>query len=185
MTLRAMYMTYPLWCIHQPVFFNRIDDLTRPFLSFLNIRFAVAGTYTPPPPGWHDVISYGRAHLMENERVIDRAFVPHFVRLGYDETQSLIQMNDETDFREHAWVDAKMPPHEQPNGPGEVQLARIKYGFLMNATMQNAGWIIVSEPSWKGWRAYVDGRRIQHQIANVSFLGIYVPKGAHRVKLIY
>jgi len=185
MTLREMFMTYPLWCIHQPVFFNRIDDLSRPFVSFLNIRFAIAGTYTQPPPGWHDIYSWRRAHLMENEHVIDRAFVPRFVRIGYDETQSLIQMNDETDFREHAWLYAKMPPHEQANGPGVVQIARSKYGFTIDATMQNAGWIVVSEPSWKGWRAYVDGRRIQHQIANVAFLGIYVPRGAHRVKLIY
>ena len=185
MTLREMFMTYPLWCIHQPVFINRVDDLTRPFLSFLNIRFAIAGTYTPTPNGWHDVYSYRHAHLMENEHVIDRAFVPHFIRIGYSEAQSLNQMMKETDFRERAWIAAKMSPHEDANGTGDVDIARTKYGFMIDATMQNDGWIVVSEPSWKGWRAYIDGRRIQHQIANVAFLGIYVPKGTHKVRLIY
>ena len=34
--------TYPLWCRPQAASFNRVDDLTRPFLAFLNVRYAIA-----------------------------------------------------------------------------------------------------------------------------------------------
>ena len=35
--------------------------------------------------------------------------------------------------------------------------------------MAQDGWIVVSEPAWKGWRAYIDGRRVEIQIANLAF----------------
>ena len=51
--------------------------------------------------------------------------------------------------------------------------------------MNNAGWIVISEPAWRGWRAYVDDHRVGHQIANLAFLGVYVPRGAHHVRVVY
>src|SRR5262249_9365616 len=37
--------TFPLWCRPQHASFTRVDDLALPFLSFLNVRFAIG------PPG--------------------------------------------------------------------------------------------------------------------------------------
>ena len=51
--------------------------------------------------------------------------------------------------------------------------------------MEGDGWIVVSTTAWKGWRAYVDGRRVETRFANHAFLGIFVPKGNHRVTLDY
>lgn len=45
--------------------------------------------------------------------------------------------------------------------------------------------LLVSEPAWKGWRSYLDGRRVELQIANRSFLAVYVPRGRHEVRLVY
>src|SRR5690349_8639592 len=39
MTLSRLRDTFPLWCVPQGVWFNRVDDATRPFLSFLNVRW--------------------------------------------------------------------------------------------------------------------------------------------------
>jgi uncharacterized membrane protein YfhO len=185
MTLREMWMAYELWTRPQPVSFNRIENLTRPFLSFLNTRYALIVIYMQTPPGWHDVMSYRMGRLIENDNVIERAFVPRHMRLGYDQAHQLAQMRTETDFRERAWAYADLPPQERANGPGEVKIRRRKYGYEMNVAMSEDGWVVVSEPAWRGWRAYVDGKRIEHQIANIAFIGIHVPKGTHKVKLIY
>ncbi|MFN2386149.1 MAG: YfhO family protein [Thermoanaerobaculia bacterium] len=40
MTDARYFDTYPLWSIDQPVWYNRVDDLTTPFLA-LNVRFAL------------------------------------------------------------------------------------------------------------------------------------------------
>ena len=39
MTFRLLVDTFPLWCVPQPVWFNRVDDPTKPFLNFLNVRY--------------------------------------------------------------------------------------------------------------------------------------------------
>jgi len=51
--------------------------------------------------------------------------------------------------------------------------------------MAQDGWMVVSEPAWKGWRAYVDGRRVELRIANIAFLGVHVPAGNHVVRVVY
>jgi uncharacterized membrane protein YfhO len=51
--------------------------------------------------------------------------------------------------------------------------------------MAKAGWVVVSETTWKGWRAYVDERRVRMQIANLAFLAVYVPAGKHIVRVVY
>ena len=42
MTFSRYVATYDAWCTHQPVWFNRVDDLTKPFLSMINVRYAIA-----------------------------------------------------------------------------------------------------------------------------------------------
>jgi hypothetical protein len=185
MTFLRYRETYPLWSIHQPVWFNRVDDLTRPFLSFLNVRFAITWDRDPPPPGWREVARQRGTILIENTHVIERVFVPRQVRIGLGGAETLAQMQSETDFRERAWIEAPLAPHDRQNGPGAVSFTNTAREYDIDADMQRAGWIVASLPAWKGWRAYVDGRRVETQFANHAFLGVYVPQGKHHVRLIY
>lgn len=183
MTLARYVRTYPLWCVAQPVWFNRVDDLSRTFLSFLNVRYAVTWDSEPPPPGWREAARYRRAKLLENTRALERAFVPALVHVAHADV--IGEMADVTDFHERAWVEAPGRTYDFINGPGRVSIRRSGQGFDIDASMDGNGWIVVSEPAWNGWRAYIDGRRVEHQIANVAFLGVYTPKGHHRVRLVY
>ncbi len=185
LTLDRYIGTYPLWCMAQPVWFNRIDDLTRPFLSFLNVRYAI--TTSDPPAGWHTVATQRGSLLVENERVLPRAFIPNRTMVGRKEPidTTLDEMQKATDFRECAWIDAPMSLHEEQNGRGTITIEPRGNGFRFRVMMESAGRVVVSEPAWKGWRAYIDGRRVQMNIANLAFLSIYVPAGSHTVRLIY
>lgn len=182
MTFRRTFETYPLWCIEQPVWFNRVDDLTRPLLSMMNVRYAITWDRDPPPPGWREVARQKGSMLIENTRALDRAFVPRTVRIGHD---ALREMASETDFAQRAWIEAPLAPQERANGPGTVITRPRKLGYDLDVTMQNDGWVVASLPAWRGWRAYVDGKRIETQFANHAFLGIHVPRGTHRVRLTF
>lgn len=57
--------------------------------------------------------------------------------------------------------------------------------YELDATMSADGWIVVSESAWKGWRAYIDGRRVKTHFANHAFIGLFVPAGQHRVRVVY
>jgi membrane protein YfhO len=185
-TFERYVATYDLWCTHQPIWFNRVDDLTRPFLSFLNVRYAIVASDVPIPAGWHAVAEERGARLLENEGVLPRAFVPSRLVIGRaDIDPTLAAMSEETDFRERAWIEAPMPIHERQNGAGSVSIARRRNGFRFRVTMAHDGWMVISEPAWKGWRAYIDGRRVEMQIANLAFLSLFVPAGEHVVRLVY
>ena len=186
LTLDRYLMTYSLWCVPQTVWFNRVDDLTRPFLSFLNVRYAI--TTSDPPPGWHIVAAQRGSRLIENEHVLPRAFIPLRMTVGRREgvDKTLEEMQLATDFRERAWIDAPMPLHEEQNGAGIVSsILPRKNGYRIRVTMNSPGRVIVSEPVWKGWRAYIDERRVEMQIADLAFLAIYVPAGSHTIRLVY
>ena len=47
LTLDQFVTTWKLWCRRHGIWFNRVDDLTRPFLSFMNVRFAIQAAGAP------------------------------------------------------------------------------------------------------------------------------------------
>ncbi|HSP13144.1 MAG TPA: YfhO family protein [Thermoanaerobaculia bacterium] len=197
MTLLRYAETYRLWCIPQPVFFNRVDDLSRPFLSFLNVRYAITPANYVPPSGWHVAGQQRGTHLLENTHVVPRGFVPARVRSYSIDWKALNEMTSETDFATRAWIrwtpgSSRGPtpaeaaaPFEIENGPGRVSVSKRHDGYEIRANMQRGGWVVLSEAAWSGWRAWVDGRRAPVQLANTAFLSVFVPAGQHRVKFVY
>lgn len=185
MTLQTYSDLYPLWSVPQSVWFNRVVDLNRPFLSFLNVRYAVVWRRFALPDGWKPFAEQRGEMLIENTRVIERAFVPGRVVVAADQAEAFSQMMAAKDFRERAWITAPGNVYERANGPGRVTVRTRSRRYDITAEMEHDGWIVISESAWNGWRAYVDGRRVQMQRANISFLSVFVPAGSHRVKLVY
>jgi len=186
MTNARLAATYPLWCVAQPVSFNAIGDLTKPFLSFLNIRYLFAPPDTLPPHPWKLVAQDKGGKLFENVEALPRAFVPPRIRYEPNSTGVLSGMLKSTDFANVAWIEAReYPSHEIANGPGQVTMRRARLGFEMEAAMENDGWIVISQTAWTGWRAYLDGKRVEMKYANHAFLGLFVPRGRHHVRLTY
>jgi hypothetical protein len=186
MTFAPYAETYPLWCVPQAVFFNRVDDLSKPFLSMMNVRFAITARDAVIPPGWKVVSEQKSALLLESPHVLERAFVPNTVRLGLSDAAAVKEMAAVRDFRELGWITIDGAPYERTNGPGRVtRLARVERGYELTVDMDGDGWVIVSDSAWKGWRAYLDGRRQDLQRGNVAFLATHVPAGRHQVRLTY
>lgn len=75
MTLAGYADTYPAWCVRQPVWFNRVDDLSAPMLSRMNVRFAIVKPAAPLPAGWIRRGAFGGYDIAENTRAFPRAFL--------------------------------------------------------------------------------------------------------------
>ncbi|MGZ5445841.1 MAG: YfhO family protein [Thermoanaerobaculia bacterium] len=179
-----LYETYPLWSTYQRAWFNRVDDLSRPFLSFLNVRYAMAEASVAVPRDWSIRAIDRNTRLLENTRVLPRAFVPRHVR--YTRGNPVDEMKSNDDFEGIAWIEAtEYEPHTATNGPGRVRIERVGLEYHLDATMERAGWIVISETHWPGWRAYIDGKRVRARFANHAFLGVHVPAGEHRVRLVF
>lgn len=187
MTFRRLAETYPIWCRPQEVSFNNVPEMWRPFLNFLNVRYALGSTDAEPAPGWKIVAQDRQSRLLENTNVLPRAYVPRRIDYARNGSAVVAAMAKETDFAERAWITAPhYNPHEIHNGPGTVVTRRTGFSvYDMDVTMDLDGWVVVSESHWPGWRAYIDGRRVNTLDANHAFIGIFVPKGTHRVRLMY
>jgi hypothetical protein len=188
LTLDEFQRTWPLWSHQYGIWYDRVDDLTAPFLSFLNVRFAMQSDVAPVPVGWHSLEVDHGARLLENEQVIERIFVPTRVELTHASSLEVVdRMEPLRDFRELAFITTRATPATRDNGPGMITLISRRLGgeWIFDADMQRDGYVVISDCSWKGWRAFLDGRHIPLARANAAFLGVFVPAGKHRVRLVY
>ncbi len=55
----------------------------------------------------------------------------------------------------------------------------------INASMPQAGWVVLSDTYYPGWFVYVDGQPAKMLHADYAFRGVAVPAGIHRVEFIY
>lgn len=186
MTFQRLHETYPLWSRPQPVSFNIVVDKDRPFLSFLNVKYALGSLDQQESPNWKLVLQDRQSRLFENRTVLPRAFVPHRVRYQQTDDGVLRGMQQTTDFGDLAWLLVpQYLPHEIANGPGTLITKRDGLAYDIDATMEGDGWVVISDSKWPGWRAYIDGRRVETHYANHAFVGVYVPKGHHTLRVVF
>ena len=189
MTLRSLYETFPLWCEPQPAWFNRVDDLARPFLSFLNVGYALVPRSAVPPEGWTLVTRDAGGDLLENRRVIPRVFVPERLCAETDRDRRLTILAGISDFRERGVVDepSTAPPATwRPNGSATVTLRAYRaQSMSLEVDAESAAVIGTSIPAWPGWRARLDDRPASPLTFNNAFLAFRVPPGKHRLDLDY
>ncbi len=189
MTSLALHDTYPLWCVHQPVFFNRIDDAARPFLSFLNVKYVLAAPDDPTPPGWRVLASTSGGRLVQNPNALERAFIPHEVLAQPDAVPRLAAMAAIPDFARRGLLDAwpgKPSGAWLPNGDGRLSIAAYRGDFLGLDIRADRELVVgTSIPAWKGWVARLDGSPIPLLRYNHAFLGATVPPGHHSLELRY
>ena len=189
LTFRPFVATYSLWCEPQGPWFNRVDDLERPFLSFLNVGYALAPADAPPPRGW-TLAARGRGvDVLRNERSLPRVFVPRRLRTAPDILQRLALLPAIADYGADgvvgpgAGVDAG-PGRENGDASAVIEEYR-GASLVVRVTARSDAIVATSIPAWPGWEAWLDGRGIDAVEYNVAFLAFRVPAGSHRLSLRY
>jgi len=187
MTLLPLLQTYPLWSRSLGAWFNAVEDLGRPFLSFLNVRWAIAPHDTPPPPGWVVRKRTAAGDLLENSRVLPRAFVPKLLRSVPEHVERLKALESIDDFsRRGVLTEAAQSGEWLPNGDARVAVDRYEpQAMTLSVEAREPAVVATSVPAWKGWRILVDGKSAEPLFYNHAFLGFRVPPGRHRVQLRY
>ncbi len=179
LTFNRLWETYPLWCMTQPVWSNRVDRLDSPLLSLMNARFAIVPPAIKLPSWWQTRATYPAYAIAENTRVLPRAFVPRSVRVIDKPDVSTIAAI--ADFAAQSIVEDTTPHPFAQNGPGVAEIR----GNRIHARMEAPGWVIVSNGNWKGWIARERGRRIPLRFANHAFIAFYLGPGDHDIELTY
>ena len=191
MTFKPLVETFGLWCVAQPVWFNRVDDPTRPFLSYLNVRYVVAPPGHPPPDGWKTLFRNDEGQLFENPKVLPRAFVPRLLRYEPDSVWQVALLGAIRDFADEGIIGGDRPAgvsgnEARANGEASVRIA--SYGpqrMTLEIDARQPALVATSMTSWPGWKLTVDGARTPLVPYNHAFLGFRVPAGRHTAVLRY
>jgi len=184
MTLERAGETLPIWSASQPVWSNRVDDLTAPMLSMLNVRYALAPLHAATPAGWSHRATGRGFELFENDRVLPRAFAPRIIHFA-PRPRILEAMRTCRDFASEAWIESDGEERTVVNGSGRIDVARNGSQLRIDASMASAAWIIVSENAWRGWRALDRGNLVPIRLGNHAFLAMHLDAGEHKVTLGY
>ena len=187
MTFRPFYETYSLWSRPLPAWFNIVDDLDRPFLSFLNVRWALALPGTAPPRGWTLRASGPGAVLFENAAVLPRAFVPSLLRSVPERLANLKALGEIDDFARRGLLAEPGGPSEWTrNGEASVSIERYRpQSMTLAVDAREPSVVGTSVTAWKGWKARLDGAAAEPLLFNHAFLAFRVPAGRHRIELRY
>jgi hypothetical protein len=189
--------TYPLWSRAQFASFNRVDDLSKPFLSFLNVRFATTTPDAPMPPLWSERLRGREMTVLENSRFLPRAFVPARIRLEVDSDTTLREMAQTDDYGAVAWVrptgrEGQAPPrrHDEgpkpdSNGPAEISAREIGPDLIVTVNTRARVFVATSLPDWPGWKGEDAGGPVSLVTVNHAFVGFWLDPGRHAVRLTY
>jgi hypothetical protein len=185
MTFAPLTETYPLWCVAQPVWFNRVDDPTKPFLSFLNVRYVIASRGQEPPPGWRILSEEPGGRLLENPDALPRVFVPRWVSREADVARQRERLFAIRDFAAEGVVEGPSAPPAE-NGSAQVRITSYEAARMeLDVDAREKSLIASSVTAWPGWRLTVDGLAQPLSAYNRAFLAFEVPPGHHRVVLRY
>jgi hypothetical protein len=186
MTFGPLWQTYPMWCTHQAVWYNRVEDPTTPFLAFLNARWILFPPGYAAPDGWTVRAEGEEMRLLENPRALPRAFVPRLILAEPDQDRRLAALRSVTDFAERGVVSEAGSADWIPNGDASVSIAGYAADRLaLDVDAREAALVGTSITSWPGWIAELDGRPITSVPYNHAFLAFRVPAGHHRLALRY
>jgi hypothetical protein len=192
MTFRPLSDTFNLWCVSQPVWFNRVDDPAKPFLSFLNVRYVLTPPGHPPPAGWKVLSSGGeQGQLLENPRALPRAFVPRALRHEPDPARQVALLERIHDFADEGVVGAAPPSGttgdaSRANGDASVRIASYESQRMELAIeARDTAVVATSMTAWPGWKLAVDGAASPLLSYNHAFLAFRVAPGRHTAVLRY
>lgn len=174
-----------LWSTPQPSWFNRVDDPTRPFLSFLNVRDVIAPPGYPPPPGWRVLSEDRGGRLLENPNALPRMFVPGKIIPLSDPDRQRERLSEIVDFSQEGVVEGPEAP-ERSNGRASVAIVSYSAQRVeAEIEAREEALIATSTTGWPGWRLTVDGAERPLLAYNRAFLAFEVPAGRHRAVLRY
>lgn len=173
--------TYPLWSRAQPASFNRVDDLARPFLCFLGVRYAIGAPDETVPAGWLEQARGPELAIFANPAALPRVFVPRTLHRVPDAVSA---MASATDFAGTAFLAGAGPPDEK-NGVATLDVRGVGPDLVVAASASSRALVATSLPDWPGWIAESEGRTLAIETVNHAFVGFRIEPGEHTVRLRY
>lgn len=163
-----------------------IPGRTGPVMDLLGVREWVIPGGRRKIPGWSEVGMLGEATVYENPDALPRAFLVHRSKV----------ISSDADRRKYLTGPSFRPGQEvvlesgidetfEPGG-GTVQLVSAEPGrYRLKAENAAPGWLVLTEATYPGWTAEIDGRPAEILTADHFVQAVRLPAGTHEVRFEY
>jgi hypothetical protein len=166
---------------------------------------SATGTITPLSPvdfqggRWRSLASFGSVEVYENTKALPRAWfvrraavapradVLETIKTGRMKDGSAFDPAETVLFEKEDFGDRKivLPQIAEPTN-AEVKIARYEPQRIEIATRNGQpGFLVLSETYYRGWEAWIDGRRAPVEQVDYLLRGVAVPAGEHHIEFIF
>lgn len=154
------------------------------FYAFMNAKYFVSPKKDLGPP-FVLVNESDKTTLYRDPRVLPRAFLVPRAEVVADKKRIADRLlSDDFKPREVVYL-MKDPGWKGPEGPpgeGKVSVERYEPDeVVMRVESPGPRWLFFSDAWYPGWRAWIDGKPVPVEQANVAFRAVRVGGGSHRV----
>jgi hypothetical protein len=181
---RAQSFAYARLQWYFPRLYSRAGKvLPPPVLNLLNVRYLIVRG--PPPPDIHPRFVAPDYCAFENEHALPRAFVPRRVEQA-PSPKRLLTLLGAADFdpRLVAYVEGAVSLPGSCRGTATV-FDRSPTHVTVNADMETAGLLVLSDLWYEGWNAYRDGESVPILRTDHALRGVVLPAGLSTVEFRY
>jgi hypothetical protein len=130
--------------------------------------------------------------VYKNRDALPRAFIAHSFELFSDRRRMLPAIRDSRyDMQNVVFLEQTpdQPPAEpEPGRSCNDQVSFVKYTdneLIVRTTVERDGYLVLSEPYFPGWSAFVDNVETRIFRANYLFRAIHLRSGTHLVRFAY
>jgi hypothetical protein len=169
------------------------------FLDAETGRATPIGAVNLPDDRWRKLTQFGEVEVYENTKALPRAwFVRRAVIESSDDELQIIKtgkMKDGSRFdpaetvlleRESFGGREAIPPQIGDPANAEVKVTRYEPQRIELQTRNSQpGFLVLSEVYYRGWEAWIDGRRAPVERVDYSLRGMSVPPGDHRIEFVF
>lgn len=161
-----------------------------PLLSMMNVKyvyspFVLEGvTRIATVPVYKGDTPVFDLYLYENPSVLPRIYAAQ-ARFVMSEREALLGVIATQDFKKESWIECN-DCETLPPAKADITIERYDSGVIeFTVTTDKPTWVIVSESTFPGWKATIDGTPTTIYTANYLFQAVKIPEGEHHVALSY
>lgn len=174
---------YILGCFHDGGRFNHgIADLLGMRIIYANVGEKL--------PVWTRPLALPDLAVGENAQALPRLFVVAQAQVLDGDAAVIARLTTPT-FNPRDAVLLSAPPRRLPEGAEQGGESTIRYArprperVEADVRLARASWVVFTESSYPGWRAFIDGEEAPIETAYTAFQAVAMPSGAHQLALVF
>ena len=161
----------------------QVVNPSSPVVGLANIRYLFSRSLAAPGP-FHPIDRIAGYTIYENSRTLPRFFFASRLQPAASLAEAA-RILHAADFDPAQTAIVEATARELPSGrlaPGEVELVSYAASAVeLRTRSAGSSFLVVGDAWYPGWEATIDGRPARLYIADVTFRGLALPAGDHRV----